>query len=242
MMAMDKGGTGVKPSERIFVAIDTTDLGSAVELANGLAGHVGGIKLGWEFFTAHGPEGVKQVTAAGTPLFLDLKFHDIPNTIAGAMRAALPMKPKFINVHASGGMAMMRAAYDAASEAGDERPLLLAVTVLTSLSDDDLAKAGVFGTVTEQVVRLGVMAQDSGMDGVVCSAKEIMALRGACGPDFKLVVPGIRPEGTDVQDQKRVVTPREAVALGADHLVIGRPITQAADPVAAAKAIAEGLS
>lgn len=231
----------MKPSERIFVAIDTHDLGFAVELANGLTGHVGGIKLGWEFFTAHGPEGVTQVAAGGAPLFLDLKFHDIPNTIAGAVRAALPMKPKMLNLHASGGMAMMRAAYDAAAEAGDERPLLLAVTVLTSLSDDDLAKAGVFGTVTEQVVRLGVMAQDSGMDGVVCSAKEIMALRGACGPDLKLVVPGIRPVGSDVADQKRVVTPAEAVALGADHLVIGRPITQADDPVAAAKAIAEEL-
>ena len=232
----------MKPCERIFVAIDTTDAGQATELAASLAGHIGGIKLGKEFFTAHGPEGVRRVTAGGTPLFLDLKYHDIPNTVAGAVRAALALQPAILTVHASGGAAMMRAAAEAAAEAGDAMPLVLAITVLTSLTETDLPNIGVASPLSDQVVRLGLLAQKSRMDGVVCSAKEIIALRNICGPNFKLMVPGIRPVGAKNEDQKRVVTPVEAFALGADYLVIGRPITKAHDPVAAVQEIAGELS
>lgn len=232
----------MNPCERIFVAIDTTDAGQAAELAASLAGHVGGIKLGKEFFTANGPEGIRRVTAGGAPLFLDLKYHDIPNTVAGAVRAALALQPTMLTVHAVGGVAMMRAAAEAAAEAGDAMPLVLAITVLTSLAETDLPGIGIISPLPDQVVRLGRLAQKSRMDGVVCAAKEIMPLRSVCGPDFKLVVPGIRPAGATNEDQKRVVTPVEAIALGADYLVIGRPITKANDPVAAVQKIAGELS
>ncbi len=233
----------MKPSDRIFVALDTTDVGRAAELAAAMAGLVGGVKLGKEFFTANGPDGVRRVVAgADLPLFLDLKFHDIPNTVAGAVRAALTLGPAILNVHASGGAAMMRAAAGAVAEAPQPRPLMLAVTVLTSLGDEDLAELGVSAGAEQQVVRLAELAKASGMDGVVCSAREITALRVACGPDFKLVVPGIRPAWAATGDQKRIVTPAEAVSLGADYLVIGRPITAAADPAAAARRIGEELA
>jgi orotidine-5'-phosphate decarboxylase len=231
----------VNPRQRIFVALDTTSVAEAASLAERLSGYVGGIKLGKEFFTANGPRGVARVAAGGMPLFLDLKFHDIPNTVAGAVRAALPLKPFLLNVHAGGGHAMMKAAVAAAAGAGSDRPLMLAVTVLTSMGQEDLAAVGVPGSVRDQVVRLATLARDAGMDGVVCSAKEIEPLRAALGGDFKLVVPGIRPTWSETGDQKRIVTPAEAVRLGADFLVIGRPITAAADPVAAARRIAEEL-
>lgn len=229
------------PKDRILVALDTTDLDRAAGWAASLQGRVGGVKVGKEFFTAHGPAGVRRVTNGGMPLFLDLKFHDIPNTVAGAIRAALPLKPFMINVHASGGEGMMRAAAEAAREAGSVRPLVLGVTVLTSLDDADLKAVGVTVQAAEQVVRLGLLAQKSGLDGVVCSALEIEALRHACGRNFKLVVPGIRPAGADIGDQKRVMTPPEAIAKGADYLVIGRPITGAADPAKAADEISASL-
>jgi len=231
----------MKPSERILVAIDTTDVDRAQALAQALAGHVGGIKLGKEFFTANGPQGVRTVAGGEQPLFLDLKFHDIPNTVAGAIRAALALDPKILNVHAAGGRAMMQAAAEAAGEAGANRPLLIAVTVLTSLGDEDLAEIGVNSSASDQVVRLARLAQNCGLDGVVCSAHEISAIRDACGADFKLVVPGIRPAWAAKGDQKRIMTPGEAVALGADYLVIGRPITGADDPIAAAKRIEKEL-
>jgi orotidine-5'-phosphate decarboxylase len=174
-------------------------------------------------------------------MFLDLKYHDIPSTVAGAVRAALPLEPFMLDVHALGGAAMMRAAADVAAEAGVKRPMVLAVTVLTSLVTADLASVGVFGTVRDQVVRLAVLAKDCGLDGVVCSAEEVVALRGACGSGFKLVVPGIRPSWAAAGDQKRIVTPADAVALGADFLVIGRPITTAADPAEAARRIGEEI-
>ncbi len=229
------------PKSRILVALDTTDLDRAAGWAGALKGRVGGVKIGKEFFTAHGPAGVRRVTDGGIPLFLDLKFHDIPNTVGGAIRAALPLRPFMINVHASGGEGMMRAAAEAAREAGPRRPLVLGVTVLTSLDDGDLKAVGVSAPAAEQVVRLGLLAKKSGLDGVVCSALEINALRRACGPDFTLVVPGIRPAGADAGDQKRVMTPAQAVAQGADYLVIGRPITGAADPAGAADDIAASL-
>ncbi|MEQ8226911.1 MAG: orotidine-5'-phosphate decarboxylase [Rhodospirillales bacterium] len=233
-----------RPADRILVALDTTDADRALALAEGIKGAVGGVKLGKEFFTAQGPQGVRKVSAAGLPVFLDLKFHDIPNTVAGAVRASAPLAPFMLNVHASGGRAMMEAAVQAADEAsqGGPRPLLLAVTVLTSLSDEDLVDIGINNETKAQVARLAKLAQNAGMDGVVCSAHEIKVIRSVCGPDFKLVVPGIRPEWSVKGDQKRVVTPRDAVSLGADYLVIGRPITQADDPIAAAGRIVDELS
>jgi len=209
-------------------------------LGKSLQGNVGGLKVGKEFFTAHGPAGVRQIIPEGMPFFLDLKFHDIPNTVAGAVRAACALTPTMLNVHAAGGRAMMQAARDAAHESANP-PWVLAVTVLTSLDTNDLSDIGVQGTPGDQVLRLAALAQRAGLDGVVCSAQEITALRDACGPDFKLVVPGIRPHGSATGDQKRTMTPAEAVQRGADVLVIGRPITGAADPADAAKSITAEL-
>jgi orotidine-5'-phosphate decarboxylase len=225
-------------AQRLFVAIDTPDVARASALARALAPVGCGIKLGLEFFSGQGPDGVRAVVAAApnTPLFLDLKFHDIPNTVAAAVRAALAVTPFILNVHAAGGTAMMAAAADAAREASP-RPLVIAVTVLTSLDDNDLNSVGQNGPAADQVVRLARLARDSKLDGVVCSAHEAANLRAACGPDFKLIVPGIRPAGSAIGDQKRVMGPKEAIEAGADFLVVGRPITEAADPVVAAHAI-----
>ncbi len=232
----------VKAHERIFVAFDTTDLDGALELARALRGLVGGIKLGHEFFTACGPEGVRRISEVGLPIFLDLKFHDIPTTVAHAITAALPLRPFMLNVHGGGGEAMLRAAAGAAAAAGRDRPLVLAVTVLTSLADADLAAVGVAGEVREQVTRLALLAKASGLDGVVCAASEIMALRGATGGAFKLVVPGVRPAWAAADDHKRVLSPGEAVALGADYLVLGRPIVAAAHPADAARRIVDEIA
>lgn len=225
----------------ILVAIDTPDVDRASVLATSLSDTVGGIKLGLEFFNAHGPQGIGTVAGDGGNLFLDLKYHDISNTVAGAVRAAVSLRPMILNVHAAGGAAMMHAARDAAEQEsarlGIRRPLVIAVTVLTSLDDGDLAATGQQGSASAQVVRLAALAQECGLDGVVCSPLEIGAIRAACGEDFTLVVPGIRPAGVAAGDQKRTMTPREAVAAGADWLVIGRPITGASDPVAAAREI-----
>lgn len=224
---------------KIFVAIDRMRREeAAADLARlGTDGYA--VKLGLEFFVANGPDGVRAV-AGSRPLFLDLKLHDIPNTVAGGVRSATLCRPRFLTIHASGGRAMMAAARDAADKTGADRPMLLAITVLTSLDDSDLDAVGQRGPAGEQALRLALLAQEAGMDGVVCSAHEIERLRAAVRPGFKLVVPGIRPEWAASGDQKRVMTPREAVALGADHLVIGRPITQAGDPKAAlARVLAE---
>lgn len=225
----------------VFCAIDTVDMEFAARCARAAASAGFGVKLGKEFFTARGPADVRAVVPAGTPLFLDLKFHDIPNTVAGAVRsAAEAMGPMMLTVHASGGPAMIRAAVEAAKTA-PARPLILAVTVLTSLDAADLAATGVTGDVSQHVIRLARLAQHNGADGVICAATEISLLRQNCGPNFKLVVPGIRPKGTAAGDQKRVMTPGEAMTLGADHLVIGRPITEAENPEASARAIAKEL-
>jgi orotidine-5'-phosphate decarboxylase len=226
---------------RVFVAIDRSDPAhAAADLAKlGTDGFA--LKLGLEFFVANGPAGVRAV--AGTrPLFLDLKLHDIPNTVAGGVRAAQACAPVFLTIHGSGGPAMVKAARQAADEAGGNRLQLLAITVLTSLDDRDLQAVGQHGTASDQALRLALVARDAGADGVVCSAHEIARLRAACGPGFKLVVPGIRPNWAEAGDQKRVMTPREAVALGADHLVIGRPITQAPDPKAALARILDEIA
>jgi len=217
--------------DRVYVAIDRSDLDGAAGLARRI-GADGAIKLGLEFFCAHGPAGVREA-AGDAPLFLDLKLHDIPNTVAGAVRAVLPIRPRFLTIHASGGPAMLRAAVAAAGAAGDGRPLLLAVTVLTSLDDGDLAAVGQAGPTADQVVRLARLARDCGLDGAICSPLEIAPLRAALGRDFVLMVPGIRPAWAAADDQKRVMTPRDALQAGADHLVIGRPITRADDPAAA---------
>ncbi|HMB74814.1 MAG TPA: orotidine-5'-phosphate decarboxylase [Kiloniellaceae bacterium] len=229
----------------VLVAIDTSDMARAHEICRQSEGLVGGLKFGKEFFTAHGPDGVRRV-AGEHPFFLDLKFHDIPNTVAGAIRAAVGLGPFMVNLHASGGRAMMEAAIAAAEEGaaalGRARPLVIAVTVLTSLDDEDLVAVGQPDGAAEQVLRLARLAQDCGLDGVVCSPKEIDMLRAACGPDFKLVVPGIRPAWAASGDQKRIMTPGQAVAAGADYIVVGRAITGADDPAAAAQRILAELA
>ena len=228
--------------DRILVPLDTDDVAWAAKLAAQLKGYVGGVKLGKQFFTANGPFGVNKIACVGHPIFMDLKFHDIPNTVASAVRSLHRLKPFMLNVHASGGGAMMRAAVAANKEAKETRPLLLGVTMLTSLSECDLKEIGVSSDSGQQVVRLAQLAQDCGMDGVVCSPLEITLLRKACGDEFKLVVPGVRPSWASSNDQKRVATPAEAIGRGADYLVIGRPITTADDPVNAAARIGEELA
>ena len=224
----------------VYVAIDTTDLEYARSLAERVAPYVGGLKLGLEFFSAHGPQGVRAFEEFGLPIFLDLKFHDIPNTVAGAARAAAQLGVGIINVHAAGGTAMMKAALEAARSV-NPRAKVIAVTVLTSLNDSDLLAVGQTPSSGEQVLRLAQLAKSCGLDGVVCSAHEITALRAAIGPDFLLVVPGIRPAGSALGDQQRVMGPAEAHRAGASILVIGRPITGAPDPAIAACEIAKSL-
>ncbi|MBI4967553.1 MAG: orotidine-5'-phosphate decarboxylase [Rhodospirillales bacterium] len=228
----------MKPGNPILVALDTPDPQAALRLAKKLAGRVGGVKLGLEFFAANGPDGVRRIAELGLPVFLDLKFHDIPNTVAGALRSVAPLAPLMVNVHAQGGLAMMQAAREAAHEAaaklGQRPPILLAVTVLTSLDGGALRQAGVAGGAAAQVLRLAKLAKKAGLDGVVCSGLEAKAIRLALGPDFALVVPGIRPLWAAKGDQKRIMTPAKALKVGADWLVIGRPITGAADPADAA--------
>ncbi len=227
---------------RIILALDTTDVVRAQNLALAATPHFGMVKLGLEFYLANGPEGYGKVAERiARPVFLDLKLHDIPNTAAGAVRAVLPLAPRLLTLHAAGGAAMIQAARLAAEEAGADRPLLLAVTVLTSLSGADLDETGVAGGTTQQVLRLARLALLAGADGLVCSPLELAPLRDALGAGPALVVPGIRPEGTARGDQRRTMTPRQAVAAGADWLVIGRPITAAPDPAAAAAAIVASL-
>ncbi len=236
-------GSGMIPAKSanpIFVALDTTDLDDALQLAERLRGHVGGLKLGLEFFCAHGPDGVRAFESMGLPVFLDLKLHDIPNTVAGAARAAAALGVGIINVHAGGGAAMMKAAAEAVRSV-NPATRIIAVTVLTSLSDADLASVGQTPSARDQVLRLAALTKSCGLDGVVCSAHEIAPLRGSLGDDFLLVVPGIRPAGSALGDQTRVMGPREAHQAGASILVIGRPITGAPDPAKAARAICESL-
>jgi orotidine-5'-phosphate decarboxylase len=225
----------------VFVALDTPSRDTALALARQVASHVGGLKVGLEFISAAGPEGIRQIVATGRPVFADVKFHDIPNTVAGAVRSLAPLGPRIINVHVSGGRAMMQAATEAARSVPNP-PSVIGVTVLTSLGETDLAEAGVHAAPLTQVVRLARLAQASGLDGVVCSPLEIAAVREACGPDFLIVTPGVRPAGAALGDQQRVMTPGEAMAAGADILVVGRPITAASNPGEAARAIAAELS
>lgn len=224
-------------SNPVFCAVDTTDLAKAQELAHQLRDHVHGLKLGLEFFLAHGATGYKTMAQFGLPIFLDVKLHDIPNTVAGAIGSLLPLKPNFITIHTSGGPQMMRAAAEAAATAGAGRPKILGVTVLTSLDASDLSAVGQDASTSQQVIRLATLAQSNGLDGVICSPEEVAPLRAALGPDFILMVPGIRPLWAASHDQKRIMTPRQAVDAGATYLVIGRPITGAENPADAAQRI-----
>ena len=216
----------------IFLALDLPRLDSAVALAQKVRGHVGGLKLGLEFFCAHGHHGVHEIAKIGLPIFLDLKLHDIPNTVAAAMQSIHVLEPSIVTVHASGGRAMME---DAKAAAG-ENCKVVAVTLLTSLDESDLARTGVAGTPHDQVLRLADLAQEAGLDGIVCSGQEVAGVHQRWKDGF-LVVPGLRPADAALGDQKRAVTPRAARDAGASVLVIGRPISRADDPVAAARAI-----
>lgn len=233
---------------KIYCAIDTPDVARATELARQVSEAGCGVKLGLEFFASNGPAGIAAVSKAcpDAQIFMDVKFHDIPNTVAGALRGAARLGVAYVNVHASGGVDMMRAGQDALVDEsawlGLPTPKLLAVTVLTSIDEVALQSVGMQGPAKDQVVRLARLTHQSGLAGIVCSGQEISLVRAALGPDFVLMVPGIRPAGSDVGDQKRVMTPKEAMETGATHLVIGRPITGAADPAAAARAILETLS
>jgi len=224
----------------LIPAIDTADAARATALAAALSPQCGALKLGLELFMAAGPAAVRAM-AAQAPVFLDLKLHDIPNTVAGAVRSLLPLRPAMLTLHAAGGPAMLSAAREAAEAAGPDRPILLAVTVLTSLDAATLAAVGVAGGPVEQVLRLARMAMAAGADGLVCSPQEVARIRDALGGAPLLVVPGIRPAGSAAGDQARTATPAEAVAAGADWSVVGRPITAAADPAAAARAIVASL-
>jgi orotidine-5'-phosphate decarboxylase len=224
----------------IFCAIDVADLDQALALAKKVSPHVGGLKLGLEFFTANGPQGVREMKKLGLPIFLDLKLHDIPNTVAGAVRAAAKLEVQYLTLHVSGGRAMIIAAIKAARDTHTALKLL-GVTVLTSLDDADLEEIGQRGPTLEQVERLAELALDAELDGLVCSAAELEPLRQELGPDFPLVVPGIRPADAGASDQKRTMTPKEAMKAGATFIVVGRPITQNADPHEAAKLIAGSL-
>ena len=248
----------------ILVALDVESAAKAIELADQLRGAVGGYKIGKQLFTAAGPAVVRELTSRGDRVFLDLKFHDIPNTVAGAVQSAVATGAWMVNVHASGGTAMMTAAAEAARKSaaalGRPRPLVIGVTVLTSMTDAMLAEVGVARTVIDHVVHLAQLAKAAGLDGVVASPQETRAIRDACGPDFQIVTPGIRPlrlesvelrstpsrsgQAADQQgkdDQARTLTPAEAMAAGATYLVIGRPITGAPNPREAAERIAATL-
>jgi orotidine-5'-phosphate decarboxylase len=221
----------------VFVGLDTSDASEAAALARAVGPYVGGVKLGLQFFMANGPAGVRAIADTGVPVFLDVKLHDIPNTVAGALKSLAALNLYMVNVHAGGGAAMLAAARAACAPATK----LIAVTVLTSLDDGDVAAMGVDDGAAAQVTRLAGLAQAAGLDGVVCSPHEVAGLKAAW-PDGYFVVPGIRPAGIALGDQKRVMTPREALAAGATMLVIGRPITDAADPAAAAAAIAAEIA
>ena len=224
----------------ICVALDTPEISRAQDLVCLLKGHVGMVKIGMEFFYAHGPKGYEAVAALGIPVFLDLKLHDIPNTVASALKSLLRLSPvpAIINTHASGGSDMMKAARDTV----EGRCRLIAVTVLTSLSNSDIEAVGFGRGTEEQALRLAKLTHQSGLDGIVCSALDLPSVRAELPRKFLTVVPGIRPADASTQDQKRVMTPKQAITAGADILVIGRPITGATDPAYAARDILASLA
>lgn len=233
--------TEVRPDPRIIVALDYPDAAAARQVVARLNPDLCRLKVGKELFVAAGPEFVRELVGQGYAVFLDLKFHDIPNTVAQACKAAARLGVWMVNVHAAGGPRMLAAAREAL-EGSEQRPLLIAVTVLTSMGPEELAAIGVEAAPEQQVLRLARLTAEAGLDGVVCSAREAPALRQAQGPGFRLVTPGIRPAGSEAGDQTRILTPLQAMQAGADYLVIGRPITQSADPVATLERIAAEIA
>ncbi len=227
------------PRDRLIVALDVADAASARAMVDRLAGHVGMFKIGSQIFTAAGPDFVREVIARGEKVFLDLKFHDIPNTVAGAVSSAGQLGVSLVDVHALGGKEMLEAAVGALPAMGIR---LLAITILTSHDEKTLGSIGVSGSVADSVRRLATLAKDAGADGVVASPQEVALVREACGKDFLVVTPGIRPAGAARGDQSRTATPAAAVAAGADYIVVGRPILEAHDPAAAADAIVRELT
>jgi orotidine-5'-phosphate decarboxylase len=227
------------PRDRLIVALDVPDAAAARVMVDRLAGEVGMFKIGSQVFTAAGPDFVREVIARGEKVFLDLKFHDIPNTVAGAVSAAAGLGVTLVDVHALGGKDMMEAAVGALPAMGIR---LLAITILTSHHEQTLATLGVSGSVADSVRRLAALAREAGADGVVASPNEVALVREVCGPDFLIVTPGIRPAGAARGDQARTATPAAARAAGADYIVVGRPILEAADPAEAAAAIVGELS
>ena len=219
--------------KKIIVALDTTDVDKALNLTK-LIPDVGAFKLGLEFFCANGPSGIKVIAQTGVNIFLDLKFHDIPNTVIGAIQASLNMQPYMMTVHLSGGFNMLKKSMDSIKssyvKSSLKRPLILGVSVLTSIDNTDFDSLGLSGKVEDQVLRLGQLAISAGLDGLVCSAKELKILRRELGYNFILVTPGIRLKDGEINDQKRIVTPYQALTDGANYLVIGRPITASKDP------------
>jgi orotidine-5'-phosphate decarboxylase len=222
---------------RIIVALDFPDTRPAFDLLSQIDPEQCRVKIGKEMFTRAGPAFVEKVMAQGFQVFLDLKYHDIPNTVAAACAAAADLGVWMLNVHASGGRKMMTLAAERLAALSGDRPLLIAVTILTSLAQEDIAEIGYPGTPAENVSRLAALAEQSGLDGVVCSPLEVDALRAERGAGFRLVTPGVRPAGTGTDDQKRIMTPGDAIRAGASYLVVGRPVTAAADPLASLQAI-----
>lgn len=227
---------------KVVIALDYDDKQQALAFIEQLDPATCRLKIGKEMFTHFGPEFVQLIVAKGFDVFLDLKFHDIPNTVAKAVKAAADLGVWMVNVHASGGRRMMEAAKAILEPYGDKAPLLIAVTVLTSMDQSDLTELGINLTPAEQVKRLATLTKASGLDGVVCSSHEAEELKALLGASFKLITPGIRPAGSDAGDQRRIKTPKQAIDSGSDYLVIGRPITQAADPVAVLNEINASLS
>jgi len=233
-----------KPSlsaiDRLIVALDVSSAADAQRLVSTIGNSAAIYKIGKQLFTSEGPGLVRDLVGSGRKVFLDLKYHDIPNTVASAVRVAADLNVHMLTVHASGGGKMLRAAAEAAAETSS-KPLVLAVTVLTSLADEDLREIGISAPTQDQVVTLAKLAQKAGVGGLVASPNELKALRQAIGQEMKIVTPGVRPAGSDKGDQSRIATPAEAIANGADYIVVGRPITAAQDPAAAARAILEEI-
>lgn len=229
-------------SKRVLIALDYDNEQAALNFVKQLSPDECRLKVGKEMFTYFGPQFVKQLVDLGFDVFLDLKFHDIPNTVAKAVTAAAELGVWMVNVHASGGLEMMQKAKQALEKYGEKAPLLIAVTVLTSMDQAQLLRLGIEKTPQDQVVYLAKLAEEAGLDGVVCSAQEAKTLKSELGAHFKLITPGIRPAGTDAGDQKRIMTPEKAMAAGSDYLVIGRPITQSDDPVSTLKSINSSIA
>ena len=227
---------------KVIVALDFDNKNKALSFADQLNPADCKLKVGKEMFTYFGPEFVSQLVKRDFDVFLDLKFHDIPNTVAKACRAAADLGVWMVNVHASGGPKMMEAAKTELDSWGQQPPKLIAVTVLTSMDEQQLSSIGIKSTPAEQVMHLASMTKDCGLDGVVCSAQEASMLNEACGKEFLLVTPGIRPVGSDIGDQKRIMTPQQAIQSGVDYMVIGRPITKSDDPVATLRSINESIA